>query len=74
MPEPEERETYIVESIDETYPSERPDPAWVRGKCPLCGDVVISNLYYVGGRGYILRWECWSSLGQNPTCTYQKVL
>lgn len=52
----------------------RPDPQWVRGKCPCCGDDVVSNLYYIGGRGYLLRWECWSSLGENPTCGYFKVI
>ncbi len=55
-------------------PTERPDPAWIRGKCPKCGDAVISNLYYVGGKGYILRWECWNSLGDDATCNYRKVL
>lgn len=52
----------------------RPDPEWVRGRCPDCGDDLVSNLYYVGGKGYILCWECWGSLGENPACWYRKVL
>lgn len=52
----------------------RPDPGWVRGRCPECGDDLISNLYYIGGKGYILCWECWGSLGENPQCRYRKVL
>jgi hypothetical protein len=52
----------------------RPDPEWVRGKCPRCGDDLVSNLYYRGGKGYIIRWECWSSLGEVPTCEYRRVL
>lgn len=52
----------------------RPDPQWVRGRCPECGDDLVSNLYYIGGKGYILCWECWASLGENPACHYRKVL
>lgn len=54
--------------------STRPDPEWVRGVCPECGDDLVSNLYYVGGKGYYIRWECWSSLKEKPTCNYRKVL
>ena len=32
----------------------RPDPQWVRGTCPECGDELVSNLYYIGGKGYLL--------------------
>lgn len=53
---------------------ERPRPEWVRGKCPTCGDDIVSNCYYVGGRSYIICWECWSSLGPKPTCSYRHVL
>lgn len=74
-------EVMVVETVEPTTdirapqkPTERPDPAWVRGKCPQCGEVVISNLYYVGGKGYILRWECWNSLGADASCDYRKVL
>jgi hypothetical protein len=52
----------------------RPDPQWVRGRCPECGDDLVSNLYYIGGKGYLMIWECWSSLGENPRCTYRRVL
>lgn len=52
----------------------RPDPQWIRGRCPECGDDLVSNLYYMGGKGYILTWECWSSLGDTPKCRYRKVL
>lgn len=52
----------------------RPDPEWVRGVCPECGDDLVSNLYYVGGKGYLIRWECWSAINETPTCTYRKVL
>lgn len=52
----------------------RPDPEWVRGRCPECGDDLVSNLYYIGGRGYLIKWQCWSSLSESPTCRYEKVL
>lgn len=56
--------------------AERPDRDWVRGKCPACGEDVVSNCYYVGGRGYIILWQCWASLGPEGevTCNYQRVL
>jgi hypothetical protein len=53
---------------------DRPRPEWVRGRCPECGEELVSNLYYVGGRGYLVRWECWASLKENPPCTFYKVL
>jgi hypothetical protein len=53
---------------------ERPEPEWVRGRCPECGEDVVSNCYYIGGRGYVIRWECWASLGDAPTCDYRRVL
>ena len=53
---------------------ERPDPDWVRGRCPICGEEVVSNCYYVGGKGYIIVWECWASLGETATCDYRRVL
>jgi hypothetical protein len=55
-------------------PDERPAPQSVRGRCPECGDDLVSNLYYIAGEGYLIRWECWSSLSEEPACRYQKVL
>jgi len=52
----------------------RPDPEWKRGTCPLCGDDVVCNSYYVGGRGYIIVWECWSSLQLPATCNFRRVI
>ena len=52
----------------------RPDPQWVRGRCPECGDDLISNMYFSPGNGYIIRWECWSSRGESPQCGYKRVL
>jgi len=50
----------------------RPDPSWIRGTCPACGDVLVSNLYYCAERGYRIRWECWSSLLDDSACTYRE--
>lgn len=52
--------------------AERPNPEWVRGECPVCGEVCVSNAYYVGGRGYLLYVECWAGLGVSPTCDYRR--
>lgn len=54
--------------------SGQPDPQWVRGLCPLCGAPVVSNLYYVGGKGYLNRWECWNGTGMNDSCDYKRVI
>jgi hypothetical protein len=53
-----------------------PDPEWVRGTCPLCEGPVVSNLYWKGGIGYQIWWQCWNSLDEEGprTCTYQRVL
>jgi hypothetical protein len=53
---------------------EAPDPEWVRGRCPACGALLVSNSYYLGGKGYILVWECWERLGPSPTCSYRRVI
>lgn len=57
-----------------TTPDGRPDPKWVRGKCPECGDDLVSNLYYIGGKGYLIVWECWGGMDDDPQCSYRRVL
>lgn len=52
----------------------RPDPDWVRGKCPHCGGLLVSNAYYISGKGYYIAWECWNSLGEAKSCDYRRVL
>ncbi len=54
--------------------ADRPEPEWVRGLCPECGDALVSNMYYVGGKGYLIVWECWESLSESPKCDYRRVL
>ncbi len=55
---------------------DQPDPSWVRGACPHCGGPVVSNSWYIGGRGYIVTLDCWNRLGSHkePTCNYRRVL
>lgn len=55
-------------------PNGRPKPSAVRGRCPECGEDLVSNLYYIGGQGYLMVWECWGSLGENAECSYRRVL
>lgn len=61
-------------STSPTRRQERPDTDWVRATCPSCGSEIVSNAYYVGGRGYVIIWECWESLGEAPTCDYRRRL
>lgn len=67
-----------VQSVRQVYDKPtadgQPKPEWVRGVCPQCGSPVVSNAYYIGGRGYLTVWECWASLGETPACTYRKVI
>jgi hypothetical protein len=65
-----------VESVRQAYNGSGgpPRPEWVRGVCPQCGEPLVSNCYYVGGKGYLVCWECLGSLGEHPTCSYRKVL
>jgi len=65
-----------VESFRQAHDhhNDRPRPEWVRGICPQCGDELVSNCYYVGGRGYLVVWDCWTSLRDSASCTYRKVL
>ena len=66
-----------VQSVRQAYdgkPEGQPKPEWVRGVCPTCGGPVVSNMYYVGGKGYRAVWECWHSLSETPSCSYRKVL
>lgn len=62
-----------VEAVRQAFDgeSQRPRPEWVRGKCPKCGDDIVSNCYYVSPHYHIV-WECWSSLGQLPICNYRR--
>ena len=66
----------VVETVRQVYDKDltRPRPEWVRGICPQCGDSLVANCYYVGGRGYIVCWECWSSLGDAPNCGYRRII
>lgn len=66
--------TVQLVSTDKPDGNGRPDPSWVRGTCPDCGEQTVGNLYYVGGKGYICRIECWASLSETPTCDYRKVM
>ena len=64
-----------VESVRQASGSgDAPDPAWVRGVCPQCGSLLVSNCYYVGGRGYLIVHECWESLGDAAACAYRKII
>ena len=66
-----------VKSVRQAYDgpaADQPKPEWIRSICPLCAGPVVSNCYYVGGRGYLCVWEGGHSLGEAPTCSYRKVL
>lgn len=51
-----------------------PDPEWVRGNCPRCGQDLVSRCYYVAGRGYLVAWECWGAREGSQECDYRRIL
>lgn len=70
----EKQESAVADECRPRHDGGRPKEEWVRGTCPECGDVLVSNCYYVQGKGYLIVWECWSALADEPTCAYRKVL
>ncbi len=70
-------ETVIVAGADISDPDDesRPDKQWIRETCPECGDDLVSNMYYIPSKkSYFVAWECWASLGEEPTCKYRRIL
>jgi len=53
-----------------------PDPALIRGRCPLCSREVVSELVFVAGRGYLVWWRClgYDAAADEPLCRWRKVL
>lgn len=51
-----------------------PKPELIRGTCPSCGGHLVSSHYYVDGQGYVISWDCWSSLAERPTCSYRHMI
>jgi hypothetical protein len=52
---------------------ERPPEEIVRGRCPECGEALVSNLYWQKERGYLLRYECWEGLMPQGRCRFYAV-
>lgn len=50
----------------------QPDPEWIRGSCPRCGQFLVSKCHYVAGEGYLVVWECEGN--QFGDCDYKRVL
>lgn len=54
--------------------ADRPNPADVRGLCPVCGEEMVSVWYDYGDRGTLIVFHCWASLSEFPTCDYRRTL
>ena len=65
-------------SIEKARRTDQPDPSWIVDDCPSCGGPVVCNSYYIGGRGYVIRQECWYSLTSPEfpvaSCDYRHTL
>lgn len=46
---------------------EAPDPATVRGLCPICAAPVISECREVG-EGFRVTWRCWRGIQTGEPC------
>jgi len=55
----------VPEREDEAIPEE-----CIVGRCPECGDSLLSNLYWHPEKGYLLRYECVSALLPNGRCHF----
>lgn len=65
----------VWDESDGALTRNRPEPEWIRGWCPKCGRAeLVSNIYYVAGRGYLVLWECWDAVQGAATCDYRRVL
>lgn len=62
-----------LEEVEERQSRER-KPHMRRGRCPHCGEWLYAALYYMGGRGYLMAWECEGNFGDPATCNYRRVL
>ena len=74
LQEPQTEERTLITGILPIYEDEVPEEKFVRGRCPECGDYLVSNLYQTGQSGFLIRWECWGSLKRDPRCHYFHVL
>jgi DNA-directed RNA polymerase subunit M/transcription elongation factor TFIIS len=63
----------VKQNIQNEQPTE-PAESQIRGKCPECGDHLVSNLYYIAGEGYLIKWECWGGTSRGTNCKYSRVL
>ena len=64
----------IVRQASNGVTDGRPPEARVHGICPQCGEVLVSNCYYVGGKGYIVEWRCWAGAQNSSACSYRRIL
>lgn len=55
----------VPENTEECPPDEV-----IVGRCPECGERLVSNLYWHTEHGYLLRYECWESLMPNGRCNF----
>jgi hypothetical protein len=68
-----EREQAIALPYSERI-AERPEPGEVRGRCVMCGELVVSRCDYDAEReAYILAWHCWAAL-TDGSCDWCQIL
>ena len=63
----------FFDSVDTTTPEQSwcPTREWVVGRCPMChGDLVCMS--YDNDGEYRIVWQCWGSLGQEPSCSFSQ--
>lgn len=47
-----------------------PDPAWIKGKCSLCGRPLVLNTYS-DSKGFYNLLQCWGALQFPQHCTIE---
>jgi hypothetical protein len=54
--------------------SPRPPEVLKAGQCPVCGDDLVSEMHFEPERGFLMRVRCWASFGDEPSCSYRRVI
>lgn len=50
------------------------DRGAIRGVCPRCSRVVVSECHYERGKGYRIIWSCVGTHDNPPSCTFSETL
>lgn len=68
--EDEPAPTLYMGTLPKSQDDASPDRKFIRGLCPDCGGLVVSNTYEHSSGTMSFVHECWESIKPTPTCSY----